>query len=101
MLETHQKKMGKLQIRVHLNDFKILLATLATPIDDPCNPSPCGPNAECRVKNGAGLKLFCLQTIFSLLTLKKFKVLVSVSTALRATRTLAAEKNVNATMTVL
>jgi hypothetical protein len=33
---------------------QIFSATVPTPPANPCLPSPCGPNAECRERNGAG-----------------------------------------------
>lgn len=47
-------------------DFKISVTILAPPepeIREPCNPSPCGANAECRERNGAG-SCTCLPEYF-------------------------------------
>ena len=32
----------------------LIVATEIVPIATPCTPSPCGPNSECRERNGAG-----------------------------------------------
>lgn len=39
--------------------FVLNLATERSPPANPCVPSPCGPNAECRERNGAGA-CYCL-----------------------------------------
>ena len=35
-------------ISISLHDI-FLLATTPTPVGNPCNPSPCGPNSQCKV----------------------------------------------------
>lgn len=43
---------------IGINKYTFLLASEDTPVSTPCDPSPCGPNAECRERNGAGA-CFC------------------------------------------
>lgn len=43
-----------------MNNYSIqyFIAVIREPDSSPCNPSPCGQNAECRERNGAGA-CFC------------------------------------------
>lgn len=46
--------------------FSILLISVVAPVEEdrnPCNPSPCGANAECRERQGAG-SCACLPEYF-------------------------------------
>lgn len=49
-LLSSETRIWKILTKVHT----LLPATERTPPSDPCFPSPCGTNAECRERNGAG-----------------------------------------------